>query len=226
MKVLVLNKTKSHKLDWMEYAIQRAFSQEKDVVIFATIKVGGLLKTVTNIKELIKQYQPDVVLAKGLLASILFFELPKSIKKIIINPLLLHEGTDGTVRISFALQHGDLRMMDWLERRTEEFFQSEDTTQMENTYCIVRNFLNNFSQYDKLVVRYSKAKQENRPKNFFLANENEKEKSELLGHCQLVIGRAREYFDPDFELSNIEETLKHAVCLSSTNGASRKSDKE
>ena len=141
MQVLVLNKTKSHKLDWMEYAIQRAFSQENDVVIFATIKVGGLLKTVTNIKELIKQYQPDVVIAKGLLASILFFELPKSIKKIIINPLLLHEGTDGTVRISFALQHGDLRMMDWLERRTEEFFQSEDTTQMENTYCIVRTNL-------------------------------------------------------------------------------------
>ena len=83
MRVLVLKKTKSHKLDWMEYAIQRAFSQENDIVTFATIKVGGLLKTVTNIKELIKQYQPDVVIAKGLLASILFFELPKSIKKII-----------------------------------------------------------------------------------------------------------------------------------------------
>ena len=77
-----------------------------------------------------------------------------------------------------------LRMMDWLERKTEEFFQSDDTTQMENTYCIVRNFLNNFSQYDKLVVRYSKAKQENRPNNIFLANENEIEKTELLGHCQ------------------------------------------
>jgi hypothetical protein len=211
MKVLALKKTKSHRIDWMEYAIQRAFSQENDIVTFATIKVGGLLKTVTNIKELIKQYQPDVVIAKGLLASILFFELPKSIKKIIINPLLLHEGTDGTVRISFTLQHGDLRMMDWLERKTEEFFQSDDTTQMENTYCIVRNFLNNFSQYDKLVVRYSKAKQENRPNNFFLANENEIEKTELLGHCQHVIGRAREYFDPDFELINIGETLKNPL---------------
>ena len=82
MKVLVLKNTKSHKLDGMEYAIQRAFSQENDIVTFATIKVGGLLKTITNIKELIKHYQPDVVIAKGLLASILFFELPKSIKKI------------------------------------------------------------------------------------------------------------------------------------------------
>lgn len=209
MKVLALKKTKSHRIDWMEYAIQRAFSQENDIVTFATIKVGGLLKTVTNIKELIKQYQPDVVIAKGLLASILFFELPKSIKKIIINPLLLHEGTDGTIRISCALQHGDLRMMDWLERRTEEFFQSNDTTQMENTYCIVRNFLNNFSQYDKLVVRYSKAKQENRPKNFFLVNENEIEKTELLGHCQHVIGRAREYFDPDYKLISVEELLQN-----------------
>ena len=226
MKVLVLNKTKSHKLDWMEYAIQRAFAQENDVVTFATIKVGGLLKTVTNIKELIKQYQPDVVIAKGLLASILFFELPKSIKKILINPLLLQENSDPTIKISLALQQGDVRLMNWLERKTEEFLESDDTTQLENTYCIVRNFLNNFSQYDKLVVRYSKAKQENRPKNFFLANENEIEKTELLGHCQHVIGRAREYFDPDFELSNIEETLKHAVCLSSTNGVWRKSDKE
>ena len=226
MKVLVLNKTKSHKLDWMEYAIQRAFAQENDVVTFATIKVGGLLKTVTNIKELIKQYQPDVVIAKGLLASILFFELPKSIKKILINPLLLQENSDPTIKISLALQQGDVRLMNWLERKTEEFLESDDTTQLENTYCIVRNFLNNFSQYDKLVVRYSKAKQENRPKNFFLANENEIEKTELLGHCQHVIGRAREYFDPDFELSNIEETLKHAVCLSSTNGVCRKSDKE
>ena len=204
MKVLVLNKTKSHKLDWMEYAIQRAFAQENDVVTFATIKVGGLLKTVTNIKELIKQYQPDVVIAKGLLASILFFELPKSIKKIIINPLLLHEGTDGTVRISFALQHGDLRMMDWLERRTEEFFQSDDTTQMENTYCIVRNFLNNFSQYDKLVVRYSKAKQENRPNNFFLANENEIEKIGVaLWSCFFLFPFSDFFFPSELLLSEL-----------------------
>lgn len=207
MKVLVLKNTKSHKLDGMEYAIQRAFSQENDIVTFATIKVGGLLKTITNIKELIKQYQPDVVIAKSLLASILFFELPKSIKKIIINPLLLHDGTDGTVRISFTLQHGDLRMMDWLERKTEEFFQSDDTTQMENTYCIVRNFLNNFSQYDKWVSCYNQASTEDRTKNIFLTNTKDVEESELLGHYHRIINKARKYFDPEFELVNINEVL-------------------
>lgn len=198
----------------MEYAIQRAFSQENDIVTFATIKVGGLLKTVTNIKELIKQYQPDVVIAKGLLASILFFELPKSIKKIIINPLLLHDGTDGTVRISFALQHGDVRLMNWLEKKTEEFLQSENKKQLENTYCIVRDFMDNFSQYDKWVSCYNQASTEDRIKNIFLTNTKDVEESELLGHYHRIINKAREYFDPDFELSNIEETLKHAVCLS------------
>ena len=214
MKVLVLKKTKSHRIDGMEYAIQRAFSQENDIVTFATIKVGGLLKTVTNIKELIKQYQPDVVIAKGLLASILFFELPKSIKKIIINPLLLHDGTDGTVRISFALQHGDVRLMNWLEKKTEEFLQSENKKQLENTYCIVRDFMDNFSQYDKWVSCYNQASTEDRTKNIFLTNTKDVEESELLGHYHRIINKAREYFDPDFELSNIEETLKHAVCLS------------
>ena len=214
MKVLALKKTKSHRIDWMEYAIQRAFSQENDIVTFATIKVGGLLKTVTNIKELIKQYQPDVVIAKGLLASILFFELPKSIKKIIINPLLLHDGTDGTVRISFALQHGDVRLMNWLEKKTEEFLQSENKKQLENTYCIVRDFMDNFSQYDKWVSCYNQASTEDRIKNIFLTNTKDVEESELLGHYHRIINKAREYFDPDFELSNIEETLKHAVCLS------------
>ena len=198
----------------MEYAIQRAFSQENDIVTFATIKVGGLLKTVTNIKELIKQYQPDVVIAKGLLASILFFELPKSIKKIIINPLLLHDGTDGTVRISFALQHGDVRLMNWLEKKTEEFLQSENKKQLENTYCIVRDFMDNFSQYDKWVSCYNQASTEDRTKNIFLTNTKDVEESELFGHYHRIINKAREYFDPDFELSNIEETLKHAVCLS------------
>ena len=207
MKVLVLKNTKSHKLDGMEYAIQRAFSQENDIVTFATIKVGGLLKTVTNIKELIKQYQPDVVIAKGLLASILFFELPKSIKKIIINPLLLHDGTDGTVRISFTLQHGDLRMMDWLERKTEEFFQSEDKKQLENTYCIVRDFMDNFSQYDKWVSCYNQASTEDRTKNIFLTNTKDVEESELLGHYHRIINKARKYFDPEFELVNINEVL-------------------
>ena len=207
MKVLVLNKTKSHKLDWMEYAIQRAFAQENDVVTFATIKVGGLLKTVTNIKELIKQYQPDVVIAKGLLASILFFELPKSIKKILINPLLLHEGSNDAIRLKFAFEYGDVRLMSWLERKTEDFLQSDDTKQLENTYCIVRDFIDNFSQYDKWVSCYNQASTEDGTKNIFLTNTKDLEGSELLGHYHRIINKARKYFDPEFELVNINEVL-------------------
>lgn len=203
MKVLVLNKTKSHKLDWMEYAIQRAFAQENDVVTFATIKVGGLLKTVTNIKELIKQYQPDVVIAKRLLASILFFELPKSIKKILINPLLLHEGSNDAIRLKFAFEYGDVRLMCWLERKTEDFLQSDDTKQLENTYCIVRDFIDNFSQYDKWVSCYNQAS----TKNIFLTNTKDLEETELLGHYHRIINKARKYFDPEFELVNINEVL-------------------
>ena len=191
MKVLVLNKTKSHKLDWMEYAIQRAFAQENDVVTFATIKVGGLLKTVTNIKELIKQYQPDVVIAKGLLASILFFELPKSIKKILINPLLLHEGSNDAIRLKFAFEYGDVRLMSWLERKTEDFLQSDDTKQLENTYCIVRDFIDNFSQYDKWVSCYNQASTEDGTKNIFLTNTKDLEGTELLGHYHRIINKAR-----------------------------------
>ena len=207
MKVLVLNKTKSHKLDWMEYAIQRAFAQENDVVTFATIKVGGLLKTVTNIKELIKQYQPDVVIAKGLLASILFFELPKSIKKILINPLLLHEASNDAIRLKFAFEYGDVRLMSWLERKTEDFLQSDDTKQLENTYCIVRDFIDNFSQYDKWVSCYNQASTEDGTKNIFLTNTKDLEGSELLGHYHRIINKARKYFDPEFELVNINEVL-------------------
>ena len=207
MKVLVLNKTKSHKLDWMEYAIQRAFAQENDVVTFATIKVGGLLKTVTNIKELIKQYQPDVVIAKGLLASILFFELPKSIKKILINPLLLHEGSNDAIRLKFAFESGDVRLMSWLERKTEDFLQSDDTKQLENTYCIVRDFIDNFSQYDKWVSCYNQASTEDGTKNIFLTNTKDLEGTELLGHYHRIINKARKYFDPEFELVNINEVL-------------------
>ena len=222
MKVLVLKKTKSHRIDWMEYAIQRAFSQENDIVTFATIKVGGLLKTVTNIKELIKQYQPDVVIAKGLLASILFFELPKSIKKIIINPLMLHAGSNDSIRLKFAFEYGDVRLMNWLEKKTEEFLQSEDKKQLENTYCIVRDFMDNFSLYDKWVSCYNQASTEDRIKNIFLTNTKDVEESELLGHYHRIINKARKYFDPDFELSNIEETLKHAVCLSPKNKYAKK----
>lgn len=207
MKVLVLNKTKSHKLDWMEYAIQRAFAQENDVVTFATIKVGGLLKTVTNIKELIKQYQPDVVIAKGLLASILFFELPKSIKKILINPLLLHEGSNDAIRLKFAFEYGDVRLMSWLERKTEDFLQSDNTKQLENTYCIVRDFIDNFSQYDKWVSCYNQASTEDGTKNIFLTNTKDLEGTELLGHYHRIINKARKYFDPEFELVNINEVL-------------------
>ena len=73
MKVLFI-KERTHKLDVMENAVLKTFSQCEDIVTIATIKVGGVLNTVSQIKELIKQYQPDVIVAKHLLASVLLFE--------------------------------------------------------------------------------------------------------------------------------------------------------
>ena len=88
MKVLFVRE-RTHKLDVMENAVLKTFSQCEDVVTIATIKVGGVLNTVGQIKELIKQYQPDVIVAKHFLASVLLFELPKPIKKILTVPFLV-----------------------------------------------------------------------------------------------------------------------------------------
>ena len=148
-----------------------------------------------------------MVIAKGLLASILFFELPKSIKKILINPLLLHEGSNDAIRLKFAFEYGDVRLMSWLERKTEDFLQSDDTKQLENTYCIVRDFIDNFSQYDKWVSCYNQASTEDGTKNIFLTNTKDLEGTELLGHYHRIINKARKYFDPEFELVNINEVL-------------------
>ena len=60
MKVLFI-KERTHKLDVMENAVLKTFSQCEDIVTIATIQVGSVLNTVSQIKELIKQYQPDVV---------------------------------------------------------------------------------------------------------------------------------------------------------------------
>ena len=78
MKVLFVRE-RTHKLDVMENAVLKTFSQCEDVLTIATIKVGGVLNTVSQIKDLIKQYLPDVIVAKQLLASVLLFELPKTL---------------------------------------------------------------------------------------------------------------------------------------------------
>ena len=54
MKVLFVRE-RTHKLDLMETAALKTFSQCGDVVTIATIKVGGVLNTISQIKELIKQ---------------------------------------------------------------------------------------------------------------------------------------------------------------------------
>ena len=97
MKVLFI-KERTHKLDVMENAVLKTFSQCEDIVTIATIKVGGVLNTVSQIKELIKQYQPDVIVAKHLLASVLLFELPKTTKKILIDPFLVFEDSEDGIK--------------------------------------------------------------------------------------------------------------------------------
>ena len=54
MKVLFI-KERTHKFDVMENAVLKTFSQCGDVVTIATIKVGGVLNTISQIKVIYRQ---------------------------------------------------------------------------------------------------------------------------------------------------------------------------
>lgn len=212
MKVLVLNKTKSHKLDWMEYAIQRAFSQENDVVIFATIKVGGVLNTVTQIKELIKQYQPDVIVAKHMLASVLLFELPKTIKKILIDPFVVFEDSEDGIKLTLAFNYGSVKLFNWLLKNSTEFANNPDNSYVRNAFCILRNADTSSPLYAKWVAAFEET-------NSLCAVTVSKDDDIMtkLGTYHRSMNQARAYLDSEYELINISELI---------NGESRKSDEE
>ena len=202
MKVLVLNKTKSHKLDWMEYAIQRAFSQENDVVIFATIKVGGVLNTVSQIKELIKQYQPDVIVAKHLLASVLLFELPKTIKKILIDPFLVFEDSEDGIKLTLAFNYGSVKLFNWLLKNSTEFANNPDNSYVRNAFCILRNADTSSPLYAKWVAAFEET-------NSLCAVTVSKGDDIMtqLGTYHRSINQARAYLDSEYELTDIKELL-------------------
>lgn len=202
MKVLVLNKTKSHKLDWMEYAIQRAFSQENDVVIFATIKVGGVLNTVSQIKELIKQYQPDVIVAKHLLASVLLFELPKTTKKILIDPFLVFEDSEDGIKLTLAFKYGSVKLFNWLLKNSTEFANNPDNSYVRNAFCILRNADISSPLYAKWVAAFEET-------NSLCAVTVSKGDDIMtqLGTYHRSMNQARAYLDAEYELTNINELL-------------------
>lgn len=203
MKILVLKEAKSRKPDLVTNAVTEAFAQCDDVAIIATVKVGGVLKTVTTIKELVKQYKPDIVVAQKILASIILFELPKSIKKIIIDPYLLFDDSDDDIKIRMMLKYGSVQLNNWLNNASYKFVNTPNEIALKNSYCIVRNFMNNFAHYDRLVTAYTTCGK----KNIFLGSEDSSEPIQNISTYHRVLSRARLYFDPNFELPNENELL-------------------
>ena len=203
MKTLVLKEAKSRKPDLVTSAVTEAFAQCDDVAIIATVKVGGVLKTIATIRELVKQYKPDIIVAQKILASIVLFELPKSIKKIIIDPYLLFDDSGDDIKMRMIFKYGSVQLDNWLNNASNKFVNSPNEVAIKNSYCIVRNFMNNFAHYDRLVTAYTACSQ----KNIFLGPEDCTESIQNIGAYHRVLNRARLYFDPNFEFPNEDELL-------------------
>ena len=201
MKVLFI-KEKTHKLDVMENAILKTFSQCDDVVTIATIQVGGVLNTVSQIKELIKQYQPDVIVAKHLLASILLFELPKTIKKILIDPFMVFEDSEDGIKLMLAFKYGSVKLFNWLLKNSTEFANNPDSLCVRNAFCILRNADTSSPLYVKWVAAFEET-------NSLCAVTVSKDDDIMtqLGTYHRSMNQARAYLDAEYELTNINELL-------------------
>ena len=201
MKVLFVRE-RTHKLDVMENAILKTFSQCEDIVTIATIKVGGVLNTVSQIKELIKQYQPDVIVAKHLLASVLLFELPKTTKKILIDPFLVFEDSEDGIKLTLAFKYGNVKLFNWLLKNSTEFANAPDNARVRNSYCILHNADTSSPQYAKWVSAFEEA-------NSLCAVTVSKDDDIMtqLGTCHRSMNQARAYLDAEYELTNINELL-------------------
>lgn len=201
MKVLFI-KEKTHKLDVMENAILKTFSQCEDIVTIATIKVGGVLNTVTQIKELIKQYQPDVIVAKHLLASVLLFELPKTIKKILIDPFLVFEDSEDGIKLTLAFKYGSVKLFNWLLKNSTEFANNPDSSCVRNAFCILRNADTSSPLYAKWVSAFEEAN------NLGAVTVSKADNiMTQLGIYHRSINQARAYLDSEYELTDIKELL-------------------
>lgn len=201
MKVLFI-KERTHKLDVMENAILKTFSQCEDIVTIATIKVGGVLNTVSQIKELIKQYQPDVIVAKHLLSSVLLFELPKTIKKILIDPFMVFEDSEDGIKLTLAFKYGSVKLFNWLLKNSTEFANNPDNSYVKNAFCILRNADTNSPLYAKWVAAFEKI-------NSLCAITVSKDDDIMtqLGTYHRSMNQARAYLDSGYELTNINELL-------------------
>lgn len=201
MKVLFI-KEKTHKLDVMENAILKTFSQCEDIVTIATIKVAGVLNTVTQIKELIKQYQPDVIVAKHLLASVLLFELPKTIKKILIDPFLVFEDSEDGIKLTLAFKYGSVKLFNWLLKNSTEFANNPDSSCVRNAFCILRNADTSSPLYAKWVSTFEEAN------NLGAVTVSKADNiMTQLGIYHRSINQARAYLDSEYELTDIKELL-------------------
>lgn len=203
MKILVLKEeSQSGKPDLMTSAITETFSQSDDIVTIATMKVGGILKTIASIKELIKQYKPDLVVAQKMLASMTLFELPKSIKKIIIDPYLLLDSDREEAVLTLIMNYNRfcLRLNNWLTHASSKLIECPESFSINNSYCIVRNRMNTMSQYDKLVNIYKS--------NNILKVADYVDVTKKISNYHYALSKARVYFEPDFEMPHIEEQLK------------------
>lgn len=201
MKVLFI-KERTHKLDVMENAVLKTFSQCEDVVTIATIKVGGVLNTMSQIKELIKQYQPDVIVAKHLLASILLFELPKTIKKILIDPFMVFEDSEDGIKLMLAFKYESVKLFNWLLKNSTEFANNPDSPCVRNAFCILRNADTSSPLYAKWVTTFEET-------NTLCAVTVSKDDDIMskLGTYHRNMNQARAYIDAEYELTNINELL-------------------
>lgn len=201
MKVLFVRE-RTHKFDVMENAVMKTFSQCEDIVTIATIKVGGVLNTVSQIKELIKQYQPDVIVAKHLLASILLFELPKTIKKILIDPFMVFEDSEDGIKLTLAFKYGSVKLFNWLLKNSTEFANNPDSPCVRNAFCILRNADTSSPLYAKWVAAFEET-------NSLCAVTVSKDDDIMakLGTYHRSMNQARAYLDSEYELTNINELL-------------------
>lgn len=201
MKVLFI-KERTHKLDVMENAVLKTFSQCEDIVTIATIKVGGVLNTVSQIKELIKQYQPDVIVAKHLLASVLLFELPKTIKKILIDPVLVFKDSEDGIKLMLAFKYGSVKLFNWLLKNSTEFANNPDSPCVRNAFCILRNADTSSPLYAKWVAAFEET-------NSLCAVTVSKDDDIMskLGTYHRSMNQARAYLDSEYELTDIKELL-------------------
>ena len=201
MKVLFVRE-RTHKFDVMENAVLKTFSQCEDIVTIATIQVGGVLNTVSQIKELIKQYQPDVIVAKHLLASVLLFELPKTIKKILIDPFMVFEDSEDGIKLTLAFKYGSVKLFNWLLKHSAEFANNPDNSYVRNAFCILRNADTSSPLYAKWVTTFEETNS--------LCSVTVSKGDDImtqLGTYHRSMTQARAYLDAEYELTNINELL-------------------